>query len=173
MTHAFRSMHHLCVVVKDVDRAMKFYENIGIGPWYEYPPLSEYTQLDVPDRHGFLGLRYVYTNIGEVQLQLVQPSENDSPQRRFLEQTGGGVFHVGFSVEDVDTATAEVERLGVRRWMTGRRPDRSGFAYFRTRDEAGVTLEVRQSSGGASMPPIPASDYSPLKARYNGADWHA
>lgn len=172
MTNAFHSMHHLCVVVKDVDRAMKFYETIGIGPWYNYPPLSEYTQLDVPDRHGFLELRYVYTNIGDIQLQLVQPSENDSPQRRFLEQTGGGVFHVGFSVEDVDAATAEVERLGVHPWMTGRRPDRSGFAYFHTRDEAGVTLEVRQSSGGASSLPIPTGGHSPLRARYNETDWH-
>lgn len=57
---------------------------------------------------------------------------------------GGGVFHIGFVVDDVDEATEQVHARGLTTWMSGRRGDRTGFTYFRTPEIAGVTLEVRQ-----------------------------
>ena len=53
MSGPFSKLHHLCVVVADIDRAQRFYESVGIGPWIDYPPLADYTDLDVPDPDGF------------------------------------------------------------------------------------------------------------------------
>ena len=50
----FRHLHHICLVVHDIDRSVAYYESVGVGPWRDYPPLSEYTRLDVPDRDAFL-----------------------------------------------------------------------------------------------------------------------
>ena len=44
----FEKLHHVCIVVHDIDKTQAAYEALGIGPWEAYPPLSEYAELDVP-----------------------------------------------------------------------------------------------------------------------------
>lgn len=139
---AFSKLHHLCVVVQDIDRAQAYYESVGIGPWHEYPPLHEYTELDVPDPDGFRALKYRYAWIGDQQFQLCEPGPADTPQRRFLDTKGEGVFHVGFEVPDANAAEVTVPAEPL---MRGRRGNGSGFTYFDTAEQAGVVLEIRQS----------------------------
>jgi catechol 2,3-dioxygenase-like lactoylglutathione lyase family enzyme len=142
----FRRMHHVCIVVRDIQRAEAHYSSLGIGPWRDYPPLDQYTELDVPSREGFLGMRYRYCDIDNMQIQLCQPPEIDCPQRRFLDSKGEGVFHLGFAVPDCDAAEAEGRAAGLSVMMRGRRPDGSGFTYFDNADEAGVVLEIRRGA---------------------------
>jgi methylmalonyl-CoA/ethylmalonyl-CoA epimerase len=141
----FRALHHICIVVRDIDRNVAFYESIGIGPWRDYPPLSEYTRLSAPNPDAFYALRYKLADLDRVQLQLCQPPELDCPQRRFLDAHGEGVFHIGFE-EALDTAAAAGAELGLSPIMRGQRDDGSGFIYFDTQDQAGVVLLVRQSA---------------------------
>lgn len=143
----FQRLHHVCIVVNDLDRAQGFYESVGIGPWQDYPPLAEYTDLDVPNRDAFLGMRYRFANIDNVQIQLCQPPMENCPQRQFLKERGEGVYHLGFVVSDCDAAESEASDLGLSMLMRGRRPEGSGFAYFDTSKDAGVVLEVRKSPG--------------------------
>ena len=142
----FARPHHICLVVRDIDASVGFYEALGIGPWHDYPPLEQYTTLDMPDRAAFLDLRYRYADLGGLQLQLCQPGAGASPQRAFLDERGEGVFHVGFEVDDVDAAEKAALDLGLRPLMRGRRDDGSGFDYFDTADQAGTVLLVRQSA---------------------------
>jgi catechol 2,3-dioxygenase-like lactoylglutathione lyase family enzyme len=141
----FAKVHHICIAVPDIDAAIAYYESVGIGPWHDYPPLEQFTRLDVPDPDGFRRLDYRYAWIGGFQLQLVQPGPEPTPQRRFLDERGAGVFHVGFEVPDADAADAQAAGMGVAPLMRGRRDDGSGFTYYDTADRAGVVLEIRQS----------------------------
>jgi methylmalonyl-CoA/ethylmalonyl-CoA epimerase len=147
----FHTIHHICIAVEDIDRAIAFYESIGIGPWHDYPPLTAFDDLDVPSVDGFHKLVYRWAMIGDLQLQLVEPGPEPTPQREFLDAKGPGVYHLGFVVEDADRAERDVESLGVRAKMRGRRPNGSGFTYFDTRSQAGVTLEIRQSPPGEDL----------------------
>ena len=140
----FHQLHHICIVVHDLDATAAYYAAIGIGPWQDYPPLTEYTDLRVPDVAAFHGLRYKFVNLDNVQLQLCQPPDVDCPQRRFLDENGEGVYHLGFE-SDVDAAAEQGEALGLEVTMRGQRDDRSGFIYFDTRDEAGVVLMARKT----------------------------
>jgi catechol 2,3-dioxygenase-like lactoylglutathione lyase family enzyme len=145
MSTPFARVHHICIAVHDIAKAIAYYESVGIGPWHDYPPLREFTRLEVPDPDGFRALDYRYAWIGDFQLQLVQPGPEPTPQRRFLDEHGEGVFHVGFEVPDADAADAQAAELGIAPLMRGRRQNGSGFTYFDTADEAGVVLEIRQS----------------------------
>jgi len=142
---AFRKPHHICIVVKDIEKTKSYYESIGIGPWVDYPPLVEYTNLNVMDEQGFFATRFVYTQIGDLQLQLAQPGEGKSHYEGFLETKGEGVFHIGFEVEDVEAAEKQLTDNEIRVLASGRRDDGSGFSYLDTREGAGVTLLVRQT----------------------------
>lgn len=146
MTAPFEKLHHVCIVVHDIDRAQAFYESAGIGPWADYPPLAEYERLDVPDRAGFLSLRYRICNLANVQLQLCEPGPHPSPQRRHLEEKGEGVFHIGFEVGDADAAEAQAAGAGLPVLMRGRRANGTGFTYYDTAPAGGVTLLTRATN---------------------------
>jgi methylmalonyl-CoA/ethylmalonyl-CoA epimerase len=154
MSTPFRMMHHICIVVHDIDRAVRYYESVGIGPWQDYPPLQQYTALTVPNRDAFLATKYKLANLDNVQLQLCQPPMLDCPQRRFLDSRGEGVFQIGFERE-VEVAAAEGAALGLRELMRGQRPNGTGFVYFDTLDEAGVVLMTRQTAPTGSPPAPP------------------
>jgi methylmalonyl-CoA/ethylmalonyl-CoA epimerase len=146
----FSKLHHICIVVRDLDRARAYFESVEIGPWIEYPPLAEYSDLSVPNPDAFMKMRYQVCNIGNAQLQLCQPPEQDCPQRRFLNEKGEGVFHIGFEVPDVDAAEAKGVADGLRVKMRGRRSNGSGFTYFDTSGQAGgVTLLIRATPAGS------------------------
>jgi catechol 2,3-dioxygenase-like lactoylglutathione lyase family enzyme len=147
MNPIFSQAHHICIVVADIGAAQRYYESIGIGPWHDYPPLSDFTDLTMPNPDGFRQLIFKYADLPNLQLQLCEPGSADTPQRRFLERKGPGVFHVGFSVDDLGTAEQQATAVGLAPLMRGRRPDGSGFTYFDTEDEAGVILEVRKAKG--------------------------
>ena len=141
----FRQLHHICIVVRDIDQSVAYYESIGIGPWQNYPPLTEYTRLTVPNPDAFYALKYKLADLGNVQLQLCQPPELDCPQRRFLDSRGEGVFHIGFEA-DVDEAAAAAAGAGLNVLARGQRDNGSGFIYFDTADDAGVVLLARKTA---------------------------
>ena len=143
--NAFSKPHHICIVVKDIEKTKSYYESIGIGPWVNYPPLVEYTKLNVIDEKGFFDTRFVYTHVGNLQLQLAQPGEGKTIYKDFLETRGEGVFHIGFEVDDVDAVEKQLTEDEMKVLASGRRDDGSGFSYLDTREQAGVTLLVRQT----------------------------
>ena len=143
MNPIFQKLHHVCIVVHDIDKTQAYYESIGIGPWIAYPPLTEYEDLSVPNPEGFMGMQYRTCNLPNIQLQLCQPDDNSTPQRLHLDRKGEGVFHLGFEVPDADAAEA-TSGLPVK--MKGRRANRSGFTYYDTAEGAGVVLLTRATN---------------------------
>ena len=69
MTSPFRQLHHICLVVHDIDAVIAYYEGIGIGPWQDYPPLSQFTDLDVPNPEAF----------SQYEIPLRRPGERPDP----------------------------------------------------------------------------------------------
>jgi hypothetical protein len=49
MLNIFHKLHHVCIVVHDIQKSMAYYESVGIGPWYSWGSFSEFTELDVED----------------------------------------------------------------------------------------------------------------------------
>jgi methylmalonyl-CoA/ethylmalonyl-CoA epimerase len=145
-SHPFQTLHHICIVVRDLERAVAYYEKLGVGPWFDYPKGGAYVEFEVPNRAASDAMRYKCVDLGNVQIQLCQPSSLDSPQRRFLDAHGEGVYHLGFEVPDRDAAEASGRALGLGVTARGKRADGSGFAYFDTRADAGVVLEIRKTA---------------------------
>ncbi len=150
MTSPFQTLHHVCIVVHDLEKAETYYTSLGIGPWFDYPKSSPYVELMTPNPEASKVMRYRCCDFLNFQLQLCDPGSLDSPQRRFLDTHGEGVYHLGFEVDDLAGAKSQMTALGVGTIASGLREDGSGFAYFDTRDQAGTVLEVRRSSPPAT-----------------------
>jgi catechol 2,3-dioxygenase-like lactoylglutathione lyase family enzyme len=165
MSHPFQQLHHVCIVVSDLERAVAYYERLGVGPWFDYPKGAPYVQFEVPSPEASRAMRYKCADLGNVQLQLCEPSAEDSPQRRFLDAHGEGVYHLGFEVADCDVAERQMQSHDVAVLSRGRRADGSGFTYFDTYADAGVTLEVRKT---ARVTPAPAPEALPHRQGSTG-----
>jgi 4-hydroxyphenylpyruvate dioxygenase-like putative hemolysin len=141
----FSELHHIAVVVRDLEQAVKHFSSVGIGPFESYPPIREYVRVDVPDESAFYDLQIRVAQIGPVSLQIIQPSEGRTIYGDFLENRGEGVFHLGFRVEDIEKDEAYLKQLGFKVLSSGRRADGSGFTYFDTAAIGGFHLLIRQN----------------------------
>jgi methylmalonyl-CoA/ethylmalonyl-CoA epimerase len=137
----FSNLHHITVVVEDIDKAIKFYESFGVGPFKIHP---NYENINFEERPGFYKMVKV-AEMGEIEIQLVQPNQQESLQKDFYENKGQGVQHLGFVVDDIDTAEDKLKRLGLKVIESKRRPEGGGHAFFDTEEIAGVALLVRQN----------------------------
>ncbi|EKT4485511.1 VOC family protein [Pseudomonas putida] len=144
----FQRLHHICIVVHDMERAVGYYESLGLGPWQNFPSLTAFADdLQAPSNEDFLKLAYRFCQLENVQLQLCAPPPGNTPQRRHLEKHGEGVFHLGFQVDQCDDGERTATELGLTLLLRGRLPNGHGFSYFDTKSEgAGITLQIRSTS---------------------------
>lgn len=84
---------------------------------------------------------------GGSYVQLLQPTRPDSPVGKFLERHGEGVHHIGYGVDDVVQALAEVGAQGVP--LVDERPRHgsmgASIAFLHPKGVGGVLTELVQS----------------------------
>jgi catechol 2,3-dioxygenase-like lactoylglutathione lyase family enzyme len=137
----FSNLHHITVVVEDIQKAIEFYESLGVGPFKIHP---NYENINFEERPGFYKMVKI-AQMGQTELQLVQPNQQESLQKEFYQRKGQGVQHLGFVVDDIESAEARLKKLGLKVIESKRRPDGGGHAFFDTEALAGVALLVRQN----------------------------
>ena len=59
-------------------------------------------------------VRVALFQVGEVRIELLEPTAEDSPIARFLEQKGPGLHHVAYRVPDLPATLAALKSAGVR-----------------------------------------------------------
>jgi methylmalonyl-CoA/ethylmalonyl-CoA epimerase len=93
---------HICIAVKDLARARKVYEDLlGLEPAVEYEAESE-------------SIRVARYYVGEVALELMEPTSPDCEVARFLTRRGEGVFLISYRVDHVEAGLQELKRKGKR-----------------------------------------------------------
>jgi len=142
----FSIVHQIGVIVRDIDEAVAFYEDLGIGP-FESPkgpaPIFERQMYGKPAPD--VKNRISTTQMGAVQLELVQPVSGKSLQMDFLERNGEGVNHLAFLVNDLDGEVAKLVQKGFRVISSGKTV-RSTFAYLDTDKVGGIVFELIQQT---------------------------
>jgi methylmalonyl-CoA/ethylmalonyl-CoA epimerase len=83
---------HIGIVVEDITKALQVYQSaLGL-------PLKEV--LEVPDQQ----VKVAFLPLGESNLELVQPTSDDTGIARYLARRGEGIHHICIEVEDIDAA---------------------------------------------------------------------
>jgi methylmalonyl-CoA/ethylmalonyl-CoA epimerase len=99
---------------------------------------------DVPSQ----GVRVAFYRVGGVRLELLEPTDAESPIAKFLDKRGEGLHHVAFTVSDIETRLAELQAGGVR--LIDKTP-RSGahhtrIAFLHPAATGGVLTEMCEPS---------------------------
>src|ERR1035438_6008789 len=146
------------IVVADRARTTQALTSLfGIGPFrfVEWPDRAEskYYYRGVEEQ---VRIRQAFVQLGDVEVELIEPLEGRSGYQDFLDQTGGGIHHVLFEVSDIDPVIQELAQSGVTVLQsgTGIRPG-TRWALLDTRELLGFLVELRHRPGesdGTSVP---------------------
>ena len=134
------------VIVRDMDKAIEHYSSLGIGPFESLRKLLpiERKVLGKPIDPDNFRLKVRVTQMGPVQLELIQPVAGESLWKEFLETKGEGINHLGFFVDDIDKEEAKLVEKGFKVLYSSRFQSGGGATYFDTGKVGGVILELIQ-----------------------------
>jgi len=146
--HENWKFHHVSVVVRDMNEAIKYYKSLGIGP---FPPLigpSGTTPLTGKMIRGKptdyeMDIRHAEGGVGQLVFEVVQPLEGPTPVKEFLEAKVEGIHNMGFFVDDLDKETAKMAEKGFVITQSGETPT-VRWTYFDTDAVGGVVIELMQ-----------------------------
>jgi methylmalonyl-CoA/ethylmalonyl-CoA epimerase len=140
----FARLIHIGVVVRDMKTAIERLTTLGIGlfkPRILPPDARELYRGKpfIPSRRVVIQI----AQIGNVELELIQPIDGESPHQEFLEQRGEGVQHLGFMVDSLDEDVKRLTAAGSSILLTSQFKDGEGVAYLDL-DVAGLIVELVQ-----------------------------
>ena len=136
-THKFqpKTVDQIGILVKDIDKVVESWSQLfGMGPW-------RFVDADHTAELGRLyKLRLAFTNIGSVEIELIQPVAGETWQAEYLDKVGEGLHHIQFRVDDMDGEVSNLVAQGAKVFYTI--PGR--FAYLETGGPGGVVFEIVQ-----------------------------
>jgi methylmalonyl-CoA/ethylmalonyl-CoA epimerase len=143
-------LHHVGVVVKDVDQAIENYKSLGattskperIFDNRLFSDIEVYGKAADPQ----LKIKIRVARIGAVTLEFLQPVEGESITQEFLDNRGEGIQHLAFAVENLDEEIAILKGKGIRVIFSGReRATGFRFAYFEPNKVGNTIIELVQA----------------------------
>lgn len=130
-------VNHIGIAVHSIEEQRTYWESV-MGARYE----GEET---VPDQK----VRVAFFRVGDVRIELLEPSDPSSTVATFLEKRGPGVHHIAFGVQDLPARIEHLKSHGIR--MVDEAP-RDGahhtrIAFLHPRSTFGVLTEVCEPRG--------------------------
>lgn len=102
MTGMISRIDHLGIAVRSIEEARKYWEG-ALGLRCE-------RMEEVPSQK----VRTAFYHVGEVHIELLEPTAEDSPVAKFLESRGEGIHHIAFAVGDVAEGLKRASGAGCR-----------------------------------------------------------
>ncbi|MGD9808115.1 MAG: methylmalonyl-CoA epimerase [Deferribacterales bacterium] len=92
---------HIGIAVKCLDEATAFYKTMGIVPYHFEEVESQ-------------KVRVAFIKIGESNIELLEPTSDESPIAKFMEKKGEGIHHIAYRVEDIYKALEMLKADGIK-----------------------------------------------------------
>jgi methylmalonyl-CoA/ethylmalonyl-CoA epimerase len=140
-----KSLNHVGIAVRSIEQQRSFYER-ELGARFECTE-------EVPTQK----VRVAFFRVGDVRLELLEPTDPSSTVQAFLDKRGEGLHHVAFTVDDIAERIAELNASGLR--MIDDVPRRGShqmqIAFVHPKSSFGVLVELCEPA--KEPPPAPAS----------------
>lgn len=134
MNQAVKGINHLGIAVHSIEDQRSYYVET-LGATFE----GTETVADQQVRVGFF-------RVGDVRLELLEPTHDSSPVAKFLEKRGEGLHHVAYTVADLQARIAELQAEGIRMIDTEPRPGahHTRIAFAHPKSTHGVLTELTE-----------------------------
>jgi len=139
----FSRFDHVAVIVKDLDKAIEYYQTLGMGH-FEKADLSGLTDKTMYGKPVDFQTEMAHAQVGGVTFELIQPVKDAPVFEEFMEENGEGINHIAFVVDDLEKETAKLVEKGAEVILTAKMPGGGGGVYLDTRKVGGVLIELVQ-----------------------------
>ena len=95
------ALHHVGIVVADIDAASARYAQLGFSGGERFEMTEQ-------------GVIAVTFHSGPGFVELIQPTDPEGAIARFMAKRGEGTHHVAYQVDDIETALADLARRNLR-----------------------------------------------------------
>ena len=132
---------HLGIAVRSLDEAVPYYEKaLGL-------------KCEGREEVASQKVRTAFFHVGEVHLELLEPTDRESPIAKFLEKNpAGGIHHIAFGTDDVTGQLKQASTAGVK--LIHEKPfDGAGgklVAFLHPKSTYGVLTELCMPKPGSN-----------------------
>jgi methylmalonyl-CoA/ethylmalonyl-CoA epimerase len=129
-----KTFDHLGIAVRNIDDALPFYLDILGGKL-----IDRYTS----NTHG-VEVHVAAVHVNGIHIELLEPTNRESPIARFMRQKGQGVHHVAYRVDDLDATILEAKEKGIRFYEDTLRTNARNrrLIYMHLASTAGTIVEL-------------------------------
>jgi methylmalonyl-CoA/ethylmalonyl-CoA epimerase len=126
-------LHHVAVVVADLDEALARYRTLGFSGGERFVLAEQAVEVAT-------------LRSGTGWIELIQPTDPDGPIARYLAKRGEGVHHVAYAVPDLAAALNSLASAGIRLIDAAPRTGAHGWriAFVHPESCGGVLTELVQ-----------------------------
>jgi methylmalonyl-CoA/ethylmalonyl-CoA epimerase len=97
-----KAVNHIGIAVSSIDKHREFYEQV-LGATFE-------AVEEVPSQK----VRVAFFRLGDVRLEVLEPTEPTSAVAAFLEKRGEGLHHVAYTVDNIAQRLEDLKAAGLR-----------------------------------------------------------
>ncbi len=126
------TVHHIALVVRDLDEALAFYRDV-LG-------LEMIERREVAEE----GVEIAFLSAGESMIELLRPLSDEGGVARFLDKRGEGLHHICLAVDDVEVAVERLRAAGAQVLNEEPRVNDHGvrYVFVHPKSAHGVLLEL-------------------------------
>jgi methylmalonyl-CoA/ethylmalonyl-CoA epimerase len=126
-------LHHVAVVVADLEEALARYRTLGFSGSERFVLAEQAVEVAT-------------LRSGTGWIELIRPTDPDGPIARYLAKRGEGVHHVAYGVPDLIAALKRLEAAGIRLIDAAPRTGAHGWriAFIHPESCGGVLTELVQ-----------------------------
>lgn len=137
-----KAINHIGIAVRSIDAHRAFYEE-SLGAHFEGVEV-------VPDQKVRVG----FFKVGDVRLELLEPTDPSSTIASFLDKKGEGLHHVAYTVDNIEARIAELKQSGVRMIDETPRPGahHTRIAFLHPKSSCSVLTELCEPADVHSSP---------------------
>ena len=129
-----KQINHVAVVVDDMEKALSF--------WRDALGMELHELRDVPAEKS----QVAFLPLPGSEVELVQPTSDDSGIAKYLAKRGAGMHHICLEVDDIEAMLAQLKSRGVR--LINEEPrlaaDGKRYAFIHPESTSGVLVELYQ-----------------------------
>ena len=126
-----KKIDHLGIAVKSLEEAIPLWEKM-LG-----------TKCENVEEVASQKVRTAFLRVGEVFIELLEATAEDSPIAKYIEKNGEGVQHIAFGTDDIVAELAKAKEDGIRLIDESPRPGAGGMdiAFLHPKSTRGVLTE--------------------------------
>lgn len=144
----FHNPIQIGVLTKDLDKFLDKLENVfGIGPWRiaKYPPEGNAPFMEYKGKNGNFKANFCFVNLGNIELEVIQPLEGENIWDDFMEHQGNSIHHIKWLIDDHKPVEEYMNKNGYSIIQQGEGVGPNAgkrWAFYNTFEDIGFDIEV-------------------------------